>query len=47
MASIGCNEFFSGFENIGHNDPLSLLFLWIIPKWVARSTPLLPFKERS
>ncbi|CAF9909102.1 hypothetical protein IMSHALPRED_007605 [Imshaugia aleurites] len=25
------NEYFSGFENIGHNDPLSLLFLWIIP----------------
>ncbi|KAL2043085.1 hypothetical protein N7G274_004145 [Stereocaulon virgatum] len=25
------NESFSGFENIGHNDPLSLLFLWIIP----------------
>lgn len=30
--SVGSNEFFSGFENIGHNDALSLLFLWIIPK---------------
>lgn len=29
---IGCNEFFSGFDNVGHNDALSLLFLWIIPK---------------
>lgn len=25
------NEYFSGFENIGHNDPLSLIFLWLIP----------------
>lgn len=32
MRYPGSNEFFSGFENIGHNDPLSLLFLWIIPK---------------
>ena len=30
--SLVSNEFFSGFDNIGHNDPLSLLFLWIIPK---------------
>lgn len=26
------NEAFSGFENIGHNDLLTLLTLWIIPK---------------
>ncbi|KAK3681781.1 hypothetical protein B0T22DRAFT_301476 [Podospora appendiculata] len=25
------NEYFSGFDNIGHNSPLDLLFLWIIP----------------
>ncbi|KAK3331609.1 hypothetical protein B0T19DRAFT_482074 [Cercophora scortea] len=25
------NEYFSGFDNIGHNAPLDLLFLWIIP----------------
>ena len=32
IGGAGLNESFSGFENIGHNDPLSLLFLWIIPK---------------
>ncbi|KAK0510087.1 hypothetical protein JMJ35_007481 [Cladonia borealis] len=25
------NEYYSGFENIGHNDPMSLIFLWLIP----------------
>ncbi|GME54129.1 hypothetical protein GTA08_BOTSDO03529 [Neofusicoccum parvum] len=25
------NEYWSGFENIGHNDLMSLVFLWIIP----------------
>jgi hypothetical protein len=29
---IGLNEFFSGFENIGHNEPLALFFYWILPK---------------
>lgn len=28
----GLNEYYSGFSNIGHNDLLSLVFLWIIPK---------------
>jgi hypothetical protein len=28
----GLNEAFSGFENIGHNDILTLIPLWIIPK---------------
>ena len=28
----GLNEYFSGFDNIGHNDISSLIFLWIIPK---------------
>ncbi|KAK5129115.1 hypothetical protein LTR08_003903 [Meristemomyces frigidus] len=28
-------EAFSGFDNIGHNDPYTLFFMWIIPKWVA------------
>lgn len=25
------NEYYSGFENIGHNSLIDLLFLWIIP----------------
>ncbi|RYP51399.1 hypothetical protein DL768_003268 [Monosporascus sp. mg162] len=25
------NEYFSGFDNIGHNSPRDLIFLWIIP----------------
>ncbi|SLM35542.1 hypothetical protein LPUS_04848 [Lasallia pustulata] len=25
------NEYFSGFDNIGHNSWSALLFLWIIP----------------
>jgi hypothetical protein len=32
LTLIGLNEFFSGFDNIGHNDAASLIFLWIIPK---------------
>lgn len=28
----GANEYFSGFDNIGHNDMYSLIVLWIIPK---------------
>ena len=28
----GLNEAFSGFENIGHNDWSTLVFLWILPK---------------
>ncbi|KAK5716270.1 hypothetical protein LTS12_027777, partial [Elasticomyces elasticus] len=30
------NEYFSGFENIGHNDLVTLIFLWIIPNglWI-------------
>jgi len=30
----GCNEMFSGFANIGHNDPFTLIFMWILPKYV-------------
>ncbi|KAK2877052.1 hypothetical protein FQN49_001459 [Arthroderma sp. PD_2] len=26
------NEVYSGFDNVGHNDLFSLIFLWIIPK---------------
>lgn len=26
------NEYFSGFRNIGHNDAMTIIFLWIIPK---------------
>ncbi|PYI07183.1 hypothetical protein BO78DRAFT_469246 [Aspergillus sclerotiicarbonarius CBS 121057] len=31
------NEAFSGFDNIGHNDPWTLFFLWIIPNglWIV------------
>ena len=28
----GLNEYFSGFDNIGHNSIQDLIFLWIIPK---------------
>lgn len=30
--TAGANEYFSGFDNIGHNPFMDLLFLWIIPK---------------
>ncbi|KAB8260650.1 hypothetical protein BDV32DRAFT_122820 [Aspergillus pseudonomiae] len=31
------NEAFSGFDNIGHNDAVTLIFLWIIPNglWIV------------
>ncbi|KAK0285061.1 hypothetical protein LTR35_005263 [Friedmanniomyces endolithicus] len=34
------NEAFSGFDNIGHNDTMSLIFLWIIPNgaWLVFPT---------
>ncbi|KAJ5764155.1 hypothetical protein N7533_002836 [Penicillium manginii] len=34
------NEFFSGFDNIGHNDAATLIFLWIIPNglWIVFPT---------
>ncbi|ROV92342.1 hypothetical protein VSDG_07294 [Cytospora chrysosperma] len=30
------NEYFSGFDNIGHNKPMDLLLMWIIPNgaWI-------------
>ncbi|CAG8415766.1 unnamed protein product [Penicillium salamii] len=28
---IGLNEYCSGFDNVGHNDPLTLTLYWIIP----------------
>lgn len=28
----GFNEYYSGFENIGHNTLPDLVLLWIIPK---------------
>lgn len=28
---LGLHEYFSGFANIGHNDPMTLLIYWIIP----------------
>lgn len=33
------NEYFSGFDNIGHNKPWDLILLWIIPKYVSISLP--------
>jgi hypothetical protein len=32
LTLLGLNEYYSGFENIGHNSFTNLLFLWIIPK---------------
>ncbi|OAA56427.1 hypothetical protein ISF_07495 [Cordyceps fumosorosea ARSEF 2679] len=34
------HEYYSGFDNIGHNDLVSLIFLWIIPNgaWLVGST---------
>ena len=32
----GMNEYYSGFENIGHNAFVDLIYLWIIPKSVLR-----------
>ncbi|KAJ5183495.1 hypothetical protein N7492_001111 [Penicillium capsulatum] len=34
------NEIFSGFDNVGHNDATSLIFLWIIPNglWIVFPT---------
>ncbi|KAL2104562.1 hypothetical protein VUR80DRAFT_10255 [Thermomyces stellatus] len=34
------NEYFSGFDNIGHNPPQTLFFLWIIPNgaWLVLPT---------
>jgi len=32
LTSAGMNEYYSGFENIGHNSVRNLIFLWIIPK---------------
>lgn len=32
LVGAGANEAFSGFRHIGHNDPVSLILLWIIPK---------------
>jgi len=36
------NEVCSGFANIGHNDPLSIFFLWALPNgaWIALPTYL-------
>lgn len=34
----GLNEYYSGFDGIGHNDLMSLIFLWIIPKYVFFSS---------
>lgn len=33
----GLNEVFSGFANIGHNEPSSIFFLWALPNgaWIA------------
>jgi len=29
---IGLNEYYSSFDNIGHNSVFDLILLWIIPK---------------
>lgn len=33
------NEYYSGFDNIGHNKPWDLILLWIIPKYVILFPP--------
>lgn len=38
LSLLGLNEYFSGFANIGHNDPVNLLFLWVIPKYVGSTS---------
>lgn len=30
--NAGLNEYFSSYDNIGHNNLVQLIFLWIIPK---------------
>ncbi|GAB1319845.1 C6 transcription factor [Madurella fahalii] len=39
------NEYFSGFDNIGHNTPLDLFFLWIIPNgaWIFAPSILMVY----
>ncbi|KAG6185413.1 hypothetical protein E4U36_001337 [Claviceps purpurea] len=34
-----CNEYFSGFENVGHNEFVDLLLMWILPNgaWLVGS----------
>jgi hypothetical protein len=36
----GLCEYYSGFDNIGHNTAKDLLLLWIIPKYASSSFPL-------
>jgi len=37
------NEYYGGFDNIGHNPPFDLFFLWIIPNgaWLVGSTGMI------
>ncbi len=32
LCRLGLNEYYSGFDNIGHNTVYDLILLWIIPK---------------
>ena len=32
LHSPGANEYYSGFDNIGHNNLYDLVVLWILPK---------------
>ena len=32
LTLAGLNEYFSNFDNIGHNSAVNLFFLWIVPK---------------
>lgn len=32
LLPLGLNEYFSGFDNIGHNSWPDLVLMWIIPK---------------
>jgi hypothetical protein len=37
LTSAGLNEYFSNFENIGHNSLFNIIMLWIIPNgaWIV------------
>ncbi|KAI2439061.1 hypothetical protein LOZ08_004569 [Ophidiomyces ophidiicola] len=38
----GLNEVFSGFDNVGHNPFVVLVFLWILPKYVFAAQFICP-----
>jgi len=43
--AAGMNEYYSGFDNIGHNTIIDLIPLWIIPKYAPPSTPCRAYRH--